>query len=292
MFSIFRQPLVQFLLFGALFFVLYQSLPSHTTDDNHIEVSQSALETYLQYRTKQFSAADAGERLSAMSANERQQLINDYIRDEVLVREANKLGLANNDFVIRQRLIQKMGFLVSSAFAITTPLSAQEIQAFYLQHQEHYAESAHYSFSHIFIASSQPWAEQTLAQLQPTLNAQEQIDESQWGEPFPYYRLYDNQDATLITSHFGQAFTSQLASLKPSSLWQGPIQSKLGWHLVHLTSATPADDDPYSKNLNRIQRDAQAAHSKLMIQQAENALINQYSIVFDDRNIHTQVGQQ
>ena len=38
----------------------------------------------------------------------RKQLVDDYIRDEVLFREALALNLDNNDQLIRRRLIQKM----------------------------------------------------------------------------------------------------------------------------------------------------------------------------------------
>ena len=41
----------------------------------------------------------------------RQQLVDDYIRDEVLFREALALNLDNNDQLIRRRLIQKMEYL-------------------------------------------------------------------------------------------------------------------------------------------------------------------------------------
>jgi hypothetical protein len=46
---------------------------------------------------------------------ELQSLLDDYVREEVLVREAIAMGLDRDDDIVRRRLVQKMEFLAQGA---------------------------------------------------------------------------------------------------------------------------------------------------------------------------------
>ncbi len=291
--ALLRQPLVQLLLLGAVFFYAYHRVVGAQTDETEIVLSQPALSTYLQYRTKQFSSENRTLGFNRLSTNEQQQLIDDYISDEVLVREAMKLGLDKNDFVIRQRLIQKMRFLLRSTMAATPTLSDEEIAAYYQAHQSQYRKPARYSFNHIYIGSNQTWAKDTLEQLKVTLNQSVSTDDgSQWGEAFPYYRVYNAQSASLIDSHFGAEFTARLDALSAdNNHWQGPIHSSLGWHLIKLTEKQPADSAPLQNQFARIKQDAQDAYKQQLFFQAETTLRDGYEIRFDDSDLTMQQGQ-
>ena len=63
------------------------------------------------------------------TADELDALIDDYVVEEALYREARKLRLDEDDTVIRRRLRQKMEFVSESVAAAVEPTDAQ-LQSF------------------------------------------------------------------------------------------------------------------------------------------------------------------
>ena len=75
----------------------------------------------------------------APSKEELQALIDDEVRTEVYVREAMKLGLDQNDTIIRRRLRQKMEFLNESQFPNKSPAES-ELEAYFTANSKQYRE--------------------------------------------------------------------------------------------------------------------------------------------------------
>ena len=111
--SFLKEPLVHFLAAGLGLFVLFGALnrDEPDADPNVVTVDHDALLTFVQYRIKAFNPTLAEEKLSSLSDDELQKLIDDYVREEVLHREAVALGLDEDDYVIRRRLVQKLEFI-------------------------------------------------------------------------------------------------------------------------------------------------------------------------------------
>ena len=97
--SILKQPLLHFLLIGALLFVAYdvRNETPETAPPDEIRVTQATIDGLSQ----RFQAVWR----RAPTESEMAKLIDDYVREEILVREAVKLGLDQNDAIVRQRLI-------------------------------------------------------------------------------------------------------------------------------------------------------------------------------------------
>lgn len=108
-----KEPLLQFLLAGAFVFMAYEGLiNTHGKGiEDEITVNKQSLLMFIQYRTKAFNGQDAEARLAAMSPKAVDRLVDEYVREEALFREAMALGLDANDDVIRQRMIEKMEYL-------------------------------------------------------------------------------------------------------------------------------------------------------------------------------------
>lgn len=108
-----KEPLLQFLVAGAVVFMAYEGLSNKrgNNGDGEITVNKQELLLFIQYRTKAFKNDDAEARLAAMSPVAVDRLVDEYIREEALFREAVALGLDANDDVIRQRMIEKMEYL-------------------------------------------------------------------------------------------------------------------------------------------------------------------------------------
>jgi len=146
-----RDPLVQFLLIGGALFGAYALLGSAPdgNESKRIVVSRDALLTFVQYRANafQFDLFDQG--LDDLTLAERGVLVDEYVREEALYREALAMGLDQGDYVIRQRLIQRLDFLLESGIE-TEDVGRAELAEFYTEFNADYWEPPVYTFAHVF----------------------------------------------------------------------------------------------------------------------------------------------
>ena len=248
-----------------------------------ISIDDGTLVQFMQLRAKTFKPADAMAALKALSASERQLLIDDYARAEVLFREAMALNLDKNDQIIRRRLIQKMDYLAQGFYDESTPLTDADLQTYSEQHRQDYQKAAEATFTHVFISSERRSVNETKAQastLQQELNRTETPFENaaRHGERFLYNRNYVNRQDDEISSHFGSQFQEQLFALEPDERWQGPIQSNFGWHLVLLVKNTPAYIPELMAIGSAVFADAQRQQQRSIKRQAIFKLMAKYQI--------------
>jgi len=104
-----REPLLQFLLLGALLFGVSAMVGSGPLpeSDRRIVVTTGRIENLK----LSFRRAEGRDPTPA----ETQSLIDDYVREEVLCREARALGLDRDDTIIRSVLRQRMEYLALGA---------------------------------------------------------------------------------------------------------------------------------------------------------------------------------
>ena len=119
----FKEPLLHFLLLGAAIFVVFDSVSKHAADvPDEIVVSQAKIGALADKfaRTWQRTPDDA----------ELNGLIQDFVRDEVAVREAAAMGIDRDDTAIRRRGVTGLAGRVSGTSSVATsrasPASAAE----------------------------------------------------------------------------------------------------------------------------------------------------------------------
>ena len=105
-----REPLLHFFLIGAAIFLVHAlwsgEAPRHR---DVVVVSRGRIDSLA----AQFEATHA----RPPDAAERNDLVQAWVREEILSREAVALGLDREDSVIRDRLRQKMEFVSAGADA-------------------------------------------------------------------------------------------------------------------------------------------------------------------------------
>lgn len=250
-----REPLVHFLIAGAILFAAYSALhdAGPAADESTIQVDRGALLTYLQYRANAFEPETFGMALDAMSEEELTQLIDAYVDEEILYREARELGLEESDNIIRQRLVQKMNFLLSDVAAADPALDPAALADYFEANREAYAIQPWATFTHVFFDLTQHGEDGARAAAAAALQELNEAgagfnDANGIGDRFPFLRNYVERTFEYIASHFGYEFAESLAALMPSGeAWQGPIRSAYGQHVVLLTRreerAYPTLDD-------------------------------------------------
>jgi hypothetical protein len=241
--SILRQPILHFLALAGGLFLVFAALNPKADDHRRILVDDGALRNYLQFKSGAFDKETVQRQLDSLSSEQLTQLVDELVAQEALFREAQAIGLHNDDFVIRQRLIQKMQYLISGFDGDAAEVAESSVAEYYQQHTERYRTAPTATFTHVFISSdNHPDANTAATALLEQLNAQ-RIPFSAatgFGDRFAYHSNYVERSRNLIASHFGDAFAQALFTLKPDEIrWQGPIVSTQGVHLVLLTASDP-----------------------------------------------------
>lgn len=255
-----RQPLVQFLIGGALLYAALAVFGSRENEGDNaylVVVDDPALLVYLQYQDKAFDTAQARQLLSSLDAIGRARLEAEYVRDEIMVREAISLGLDQNDDVIRQRLIQKMDFIFQGFGGEKADISNVDIEAYYGANSSRYVQPAQATFTHIFFNTrdrgtdtAKRDAEAALVQLNSEQVPFEQA--GQYGDRFFFLRNYVERSDRLVADHFGADMGTQIFSAEPAPVWTGPFQSKYGFHLVMMRGKQPAQTLPLESVISQV----------------------------------------
>ncbi|HKZ72485.1 MAG TPA: hypothetical protein VJ011_00390 [Steroidobacteraceae bacterium] len=112
-----REPLLHFAMLGALLFALHAWLGVDEHGDAEIVVRAQVVEALA----KDFERA--WERPATRA--ELDELIGEYVREEVYYREAVAAGLDHGDAIVRRRLRQKMEFAAEKPDELYSRLRAK-----------------------------------------------------------------------------------------------------------------------------------------------------------------------
>lgn len=176
-------------------------------------------------------AAEVGHPLTA---EERAAVVEQWVDEEVLFREALARGLHRSDPIVRRRLVQAMRFVLDDEGAEP---SAEELERFAAAHPERFSVPARVSFEHVFLGAG------------PAAPAQRALDQGApfdtLGLPFATGPRFDAQPEEAVTGAFGAAFAARVFALAPGA-W-AELQSPYGRHLVRVTHRTPEQLPPLPK---------------------------------------------
>ena len=230
--KILKEPLVHFLLLGALIFVGYEWV-DHNSEPapGRIVISQGQLASML--------ANFISTQQRPPSHQEWANLIQAQVRGEVYYREALVLGLDKDDAIIRRRLQQKLEFISDDIAAQAQPTDA-ELNAYLTVHPDKFRVEPQFTFRQLYLNPEKHVTNLAgdAAQLLAKLNQPGgDTGFATLGDPF----MLDNNFTALpsgeITKQFGKEFTAKLAGLQTGH-WQGPVESGFGAHLVCISART------------------------------------------------------
>ncbi len=279
-----REPLLHFLLLGAVLFGLNGAFDVEAEQDPVvIEVTRGELLSFMQQRAKVFNDAYFNELLDGMSAAERRQLVDAYVRDEVLYREARAMQFGEKDYVVRRRLIQQLEVLVQDVTVGDEAIGDAEIKAHFDANRRDYFIEPSITFTHVFFSRAKHGdvAEAVASRELERLNAVPVAfhEAVAHGDRFPYNTNYVDKGADHVAAHFGPAVQSRLFELSAdTTTWRGPLCSPLGCHLVLIAKQAggylPALDDIR----DRVAIDARRARREQALERAVAALVDRYEV--------------
>lgn len=273
--SFLKEPLVHFLFIGFALFIIFNEAGDNNNNDI-IVVDHDRLLTFIQYRAKEFDQQKYSQILDSLPAEQKQNLINDYVREEALYREAKALRLDQNDNVARRRMIQQLEYMTRGFITTNINLSDADLQQFLNENQVNYTVADKITFTHVFLKSE----DKTKSLLDDLNNNQVAFHQAmQYGDRFLYKRNYVNKDAEEIASHFGSAMRISLFDLKPSDkIWQGPFRSDYGYHLVMLTDHKAGYVPTLNDIRERVRQDAFQLLIQKKLDEAMQLIVEQYDV--------------
>ncbi|RBW62083.1 peptidyl-prolyl cis-trans isomerase [Ruegeria sp. A3M17] len=221
--QILKQPLFHFILIGVAIFGWFawvspqqdivEETDTITVDGNDVAL----LKTRFQSSWNRPPTED-----------ELKALIDGAIREEVLVREARKLGLDQGDQVIRARLAQKMDFLTDAIAASIEP-EPEVLQTFLNENPERFTKPAQIAFDQIYLdENASPDAIESTIEAANT-----QQDWSSIGSTTLLPKSLPLTVVRVVDANFGTGFSAALSSLEPGN-WSGPVRSAYGIHVVRV----------------------------------------------------------
>jgi hypothetical protein len=225
-----KEPLLHFLVIGASFYLIngLYGKAEMSEDDRRIVISAGEVEWLQDSWKKRWSRPPTVEELDG--------IVQAYLRELVLSREAVAMGLDKDDTVIRRRLAQKLEFLSQDLVEFTDP-SDEELAAYMNENIIDYEAPAVATMTQIFYDPDKR-DDQALVEAErqkEILNAREFDPDyvNGLGDTFFLQKYYPERSQSEIARLFGGGFAESVADL-PVGTWSGPILSGYGVHLVYI----------------------------------------------------------
>ncbi len=241
--NLISNPFFHFLILATVIYVIYGffGIKQHSNQENTVIVSSSTIKWLEDSWTKKWNRPP--------TEKEREGLINQYIHETILYREALKMGLDKDDVIIRRRLAQKLEFITNDLIQVPEP-SEDEIIVFFKENRNKYKRPDLITFTHIYFDPDKRGdatftdAEESMKILNKQGNPTE--NSGNYGDNFFLQRYYPKRSKAEISKYFGPEFAESVFDLEHGR-WKGPVLSGYGTHLVYVYSKTEAPEPELDK---------------------------------------------
>jgi PPIC-type PPIASE domain len=230
--TILKEPLLHFAVIGSILFGGYAWLSDKRVEATAVEpvrIGEGDMRWLKQTWSSQW--------LREPSADELKGLIDDLLKEKLMAREAEAMGLDQDDTIIRRRLAQKLKFLVEDTAQLAEP-PQEELRRFYAANSTRFETPGKLSFTQIYFnperrADAATDARATLAEIKANGEGA-----SGAGDLLLFGDSFDDTDELAVSGMFGADFAHEVFALDAGQ-WRGPIKSGYGLHLVLVTRRTP-----------------------------------------------------
>ena len=217
--ALLAEPLVHFAALGALLFAALPADPPPSRElDGPVVVSDALVSAFKAERRAALRREPTDREMA--------EVLDGYVTDELLVREARALGLDRTDPVVRRRLIE---LTRSIGQAVAEP-TGQDLQATLDQHRARFRRPGRVTLDHVFIATSETAAEraqQLLAALRAGASTAGQ------GDPHGLGRSIAGRTQDTLSRSFTHEIATAAFEL-PLGVWSAPLAAADGLHLVRV----------------------------------------------------------
>lgn len=252
---LFKEPLIQFLLIGACIYGAYGLFapPEESDLNTTVVVDANRINGFVAQWSSRWNRPPTKEELDG--------LINSYVREEILYRQAVAMGLDEDDPVTRRRMAQRLEFLTSDLALVVEPDEA-ELERYFRDNIDQFRAPDLISFIQVYFDpdargdNTLDEANKVLAELKTA--GVPDPENLQAGDSFMLPDYFESATELEVRKRLGGGFTESLIELEPG-VWHGPVLSGFGTHLVYifekLQAPTPVLADVRPQVLEAWQRE-------------------------------------
>lgn len=276
--KILTEPLVHFLVIGALLFIGFSlAQDGDQTMANKIVVTENDI-TVLKADFERTWQRPPQEK-------ELKGLLEEKIREEIAYREGLELGLDRDDPYIRRRLRMKLELMLEDISAQSTPTD-EELATFLAENREMFRRQPRIGFSQVYLnpASHGDQLEREAENLRERLSREEgPLNLELFGDAIMLPRKFPLSPTTVISRQFGKMFVDQLDKVEVGE-WQGPIRSGYGYHLVFVEERIEGRDPELAEIRPAVEREYDLKLRKELKEKIYSGLREKYTIVIEDES--------
>ena len=266
-----REPLIHFLLLGAIIFAVYSQVAGRGSAPGEIFISRGQQENLLNTFGRTWQRPPTPE--------EYQGLLRDYVRQEIAFRESQAMGLDQDDIVIRRRLRQKLELLAEDVAALAAPTDA-DLQGYLDSHVNDFAIEPRLTLRQVYFSRDRRGADaerDALQLLQRIATDGPDGEFEQFGDPLPLPAELRDVRESEVARLFGSEFTSGLQGLE-TGRWAGPVESGFGLHLVFIEARVAGRVATLEEVRDAVQREWLSERRRAAVDGMYDRLARNYTI--------------
>ena len=274
--ALLKEPLVHFLGLGLAVFAVYYILDRpDQPQQGEIVVTQARIEQLAGLFAKTWQRPPSAEELKG--------LIDDYVKEEVLYREALALGLDKDDTVVRRRLRQKMEFLSHMVLGTLTPKDA-ELDAYLKANPTKFERDPQIAFDQVFLdpARHGERIDEDVASILEVLRSDPSADPATFGDATLLPHELGMTSSTKIGQTFGPEFAQAIIRIEPGA-WSDPVKSSFGLHLVRVNAREPGRIPNLDGARDAVKREWMADQRKQLEGKRLAELLKRYDVSIERR---------
>jgi hypothetical protein len=277
--NLWREPLVHFLIIGAVLFLLFGLFNNPAgPQSGRIVIKQGQIDFLKANFTRTWKRSPTEKEL--------QGLIAGHLRDEIFFQEALAMGLDKDDAVIRQRLKQKLEIMSDDLAGMVIPTD-EELNQFLTTHPKRFIIEPQVAFHHVFISydqrgySARDEAVRLLAQLSKKGSATnpDTLPDTV-GDSLMLPKSFDLSSASVVARFFGESFSRDIMKVTPGQ-WAGPLESGYGLHLVWVDQHVKGRLPKLNEIRKIVEQEWSVVHKKKLKDDLYKKLREKYTITFE-----------
>lgn len=253
---------MQFMLIGLFIFAVDAIAQHYRQDDSVIVIDDAQLSELIEIFT-------LGQGRSP-TPTEIDNLIVKWTQNEVMYREAKKMGLDQGDEMIRNRLVLKMQNVLFNSVTIEVPPD-EELKTWFEEYRNNYDTPARYSVEQFYFS---PFSQDQLQQAQSLAS---KITDGQPPETFQgKVRVYPNRPAGSLSGMFAAGEVESLIEA-PINHWQ-TVKSDKGLHLARIVSKQEPQLANFEDIKNQVIKDWKQYSNDVQMMQQTTDIASRYTI--------------
>jgi peptidyl-prolyl cis-trans isomerase C len=261
-------PLTHFIVLGALLFAgasLLESMRRPT-----VRITQGDVE--------QLAASWQAMSMRPPTEQELKDLLQERIDEEVLAREAHKLGLDEDDVIIRRRLAQKMAFISDDVAILVEPTDA-DLRAFFEANRAQFNLPPRFSWRHVVFSAQRPDDSERAAAESALAASRRGADPV--GDPSLVPSTFSEATLDAVAGEFGPEMAKLVESSQVGQ-WAGPVDTPFGVHLIRVEQRIAATEPSFEDSMDQVREAWLAKERDKRNTEMRDQVRKRYRIEFED----------